>query len=246
MKEISAFKIRFHPLYKSEFLSIIKSNLEKKKKIVQIGINSASVNEIVKNEELRKAVNNADLINIDGISVTWALRFLGHRIPERVATPDLADDVLEMAENEGYSVFLFGAKENIILLCKERLKGLFPKLKVSGCRNGYYQAEEEAAIVEFINAAKPDILFIGMPSPQKELFFEKYKHRLYPNYILGVGGYFDILSGLIRRAPEWIQKAGLEWLYRFLQEPGRLWRRYLLGNTKFIWLMVKEKLTTKT
>jgi N-acetylglucosaminyldiphosphoundecaprenol N-acetyl-beta-D-mannosaminyltransferase len=149
MKEISAFKIKFHPLYKSEFLSIIKSNLEKKKKTVQIGINSASVNEIVKNEELRKAVNNTDLINIDGISVTWALRFLGHKIPERVATPDLTDDVLKMAENEGFSVFLFGARENIILLCKERLQDFFPKLKISGCRNGYYQTEEETSIVEY-------------------------------------------------------------------------------------------------
>jgi N-acetylglucosaminyldiphosphoundecaprenol N-acetyl-beta-D-mannosaminyltransferase len=84
-----------------------------------------------------------------------------------------------------------------------------------------------------------------MPSPKKELFFEKYKYRLYSNYILGVGGYFDILSGLIRRAPKWIQKVGLEWFYRFLQEPYRLWRRYLPGNAKFIWLVVKEKLTIK-
>ena len=245
MKEITVFRIKFHPLYRSEFISIIKSNLERNKKIVQIGINSASVNEIADNEELRIAVNNADLVNIDGISVTWALRFLGYKVPERVATPDLADDVLKMAENEEFSVFLFGARENIILLCKERLQGFFPKLKISGCRNGYYQPEEETSIVEFINSTKPDILFIGMPSPQKELFFEKYKHQLYSKYILGVGGYFDILSGLTRRAPEWMQKTGLEWLFRFIQEPCRLWRRYLLGNLKFIWLVAKEKLTKR-
>jgi N-acetylglucosaminyldiphosphoundecaprenol N-acetyl-beta-D-mannosaminyltransferase len=240
MKEIKAFGIKIHPLYKSEFLSIIESGLEKKGKLIQIGVNSASINEIVRNEKLSEAINNADLINIDGISVVWALRLMGHKIPERVATPDLANDVLAMAEDKGFSVFLFGARETVILSCKEKLLETFPNLKISGCRNGYYQPEEESSIVELINRVQPDILLIGMPSPQKELFFQSYKNQLSSNYILGVGGYFDIIAGITKRAPVWMQKIGMEWFFRFLQEPVRLFRRYLLGNAQFVWLVIRE------
>lgn len=242
MKEIQIFNIRVHPLFKSEFLSIIKSNLKNGDQLIQIGVNSASVNELIKNEEYRRAINNANLVNIDGISVVWALRFLGHKIPERVATPDLADDILTIAEKEGFSVFLFGAQETIILSCKKKLQEALPKLKIAGYRNGYYQAGDESLIVDMINKAKPDILLIGMPSPKKELFFEKYGHKLTAKYILGVGGYFDIISGVVNRAPKWVQNIGMEWFFRFIQEPGRFWRRYTFGAIRFIWLVLKERL----
>jgi N-acetylglucosaminyldiphosphoundecaprenol N-acetyl-beta-D-mannosaminyltransferase len=241
MREISAFNIKIHPLTRSEFLSVIHEGIKTGKQVIQIGVNSASFNELSRNSELREAINKADLVNIDGISVAWALRLLGHKIPERVATPDLADDLLGMAEREGYSVFLLGAKETTILSCRNRLLEIYPELTVAGFRNGYFQPSEEPGIVEYINASKPDILLIGMPSPQKEMFFSRYGHLLTPKYILGVGGYFDIMAGLVRRAPEWIQNVGMEWFYRFSQEPKRLWRRYLLGSIIFFWLTLKEK-----
>jgi len=245
MKEIRAFNIKIHPLTRSEFLSVIHEGIKSGKQVIQIGVNSASVNELSRNSELREAINMADLVNIDGISVVWALRLLGHKIPERVATPDLADDLLEMAEREGYSVFLLGAKETTILSCRNKLLEIYPGLTVTGFRNGYFQPSEEPEIVEYINASKPDILLIGMPSPQKEMFFFRYGHLLTPKYILGVGGYFDIMAGLVRRAPEWIQNVGMEWFYRFSQEPKRLWRRYLLGNIIFFQGTLKEKFIKK-
>lgn len=242
MKEIKIFNIRVHPWWKSDFIKVIKSNLESGNQLTQIGVNSASINELARNEEFRRAVNNADLVNIDGMSVVWALRIMGYKVPERIATPDLAEAVLKMAEKEKFSVFLFGAREQIIFSCAKNLGNTFPQLEIAGYRSGYYQAEEESIIVDAINIAKPDILLIGMPSPQKELFFEKYRHTLTAKYILGVGGYFDILSGYTKRAPRWMQNIGMEWFFRLIQEPRRLWRRYLIGIVRFLWLVIKEKL----
>jgi N-acetylglucosaminyldiphosphoundecaprenol N-acetyl-beta-D-mannosaminyltransferase len=241
MREIKIFNIKIHPLRRSEFLSIIKLNIESGNQITQVGVNSATVNELVRNEEFRRAVNNADLIHIDGMSVVWALRNLGYIVPERVATPDLADDILAMANKAKLSVFLFGAKESTLVLCRKNVEKNYPDLRIAGCRNGYYAPEEEPSIFDMINEAKPDILLLGMSSPKKELFFENYKHKLNAKYILGVGGYFDIVSGIIKRAPRWMQNSGMEWFYRLIQEPKRLWRRYLIGIHQFFWLFIKEK-----
>lgn len=241
MNKILFFDIIIHPLLKSEFLDIIEKNLKNGNQIIQNGLNASSVNELVRNEELKQAYKNSDLINIDGMSLVWALRFMGYKVPERVACPDLVDDILAMAEKNNFSVFLFGAKERNLLLCKKNLKKNYPNLIIAGYRNGYYKEEDELAIINTINNANPDILFLGMPSPRKELFAEKYRYNLTAKYIFGVGGLFDILSGLKKRAPGWIQKIGMEWFYRFAQDPFRLWRRYLIGNFKFLWLVNKEK-----
>lgn len=241
MNRILFFDIIIHPLLKSEFLDIIESNLKNGNRIIQNGINAASVNELVKNEELKQAYKNSDLINIDGFSVVWALRFLGYSVPERVACPDLASDILTLAERQNYSVFLFGAKESTLWLCKKNLQDKFPNLIIAGSHCGYYKEYEELSIINMINSANPDILFLGLPTPYKELFVEKYRHKLTAKYILGVGGYFDILSGLMKRAPTWIQNSGLEWCYRLAQEPNRMWRRYLIGNFNYLRLVIKEK-----
>jgi N-acetylglucosaminyldiphosphoundecaprenol N-acetyl-beta-D-mannosaminyltransferase len=180
-------------------------------------------------------------VNIDGMSMVWALRFLGYSAPERVACPDLANDILELAERKNYSIFLFGANESSLVLSIKNLATNFPKLKIAGYRNGYYQIEDEYGIIKMINDSMPDILFLGMPSPQKELFVEKYKNQFQVKYILGVGGFFDILSGKTKRAPLWVQRRGMEWIYRFAQEPKRMWHRYMIGNVKFIGLVLKEK-----
>ena len=242
MQEIKIFGITIHPLQRSEFLSIIKSNIESGSQIIQVGVNSATVNEVVKNTDFRRAVNSSDLVHIDGMSVVWALRCLGYKVPERVATPDLADDIMKMAQRENYSIYLLGAKDEILEASKKNLEINFPQLKITGYQSGYYKPEEEHSVIEKINKMRPDILFIGMSSPKKELLFEKYKHELNAKYILGVGGYFDIISGYLKRAPKWMQNSGLEWLYRLIQEPRRMWRRYLIGINQFLWIVLKMKL----
>ncbi len=241
MNQINAFNIKVHPLSLNEFVTIIKESMRQRKRLVQFGVNSATVNETHKNEEFLRVINSADLLNIDGMSVVWALRCLGHKVPERVATPDLADGVLAMATEEKFSVFLFGATDAVLSQCRDNLKLTYPKLKVAGCRNGYFQPHEESLIIDQINISGADILLIGMSSPKKELLFDKYRDKLKPYYVLGVGGYFDILSGRTKRAPKWMQDRGLEWVFRLIQEPKRMWRRYLIGNNKFLLTLIKEK-----
>lgn len=241
MNQINAFNIKVHPATISEFVSIIRQNLRQKKLLVQFGVNSATVNETFENEDYRRIINSADLLNIDGMSVVWALRCLGHKVPERVATPDLAEGVMAMAAEEGFSVFLFGATETVISLCLANLRGKYPTMRIAGWRHGYYDSTEESTIIDQINQSDADILLIGISSPKKELLYDKYRDKLRVNYVLGVGGYFDILSGRTKRAPKWMQKRGLEWVFRLLQEPRRMWRRYLIGNNKFLWTLIREK-----
>ena len=245
MREIEFLNIKVNPLRRAEFLSIIKSALTKREKIVQFGVNSATINEIVVNEKMFKSVNSADLVSIDGMSVVWALRFLGYKIPERVATPDLADDVIAMAVKEKFSVFLFGSKEEVLSLCKKNLQKSYPLLIIAGSQNGYYDPDNEDSIVELINRADPDILLIGMSSSKKEIFTDKHRNQIKARYILGVGGYFDIVAGYTKRAPKWMQNIGLEWLFRFIQEPRRMWPRYTIGIFKFFGLVIREKFKKK-
>jgi N-acetylglucosaminyldiphosphoundecaprenol N-acetyl-beta-D-mannosaminyltransferase len=242
MKEIHSFNIKIHPLRKIDFIQIIDESIKGNTQLIQSGVNAASIVELKNNAGLVNAYNNADLINIDGMSMVWALRFLGFEVPERVACPDLAKAIMDLAEKNDYSLFLFGAKEENLKAAVVNIRISHPKLQISGYRNGYYQPDDENSIVQLINSANPDILFLGMSSPQKELFVEKYKNQLKVKYILGVGGFFDILSGSIKRAPLWMQNSGMEWLYRLMIEPRRMWRRYLIGNLTFIKLVIQEKM----
>jgi N-acetylglucosaminyldiphosphoundecaprenol N-acetyl-beta-D-mannosaminyltransferase len=244
MQEVEIFGIKINTLKKTEFLPLIKSGIENGHQIVQSGVNASSVVEISDNETLRAAIHNSDLVNIDGMSLVWALRFLGYKVPERVACPDLAEDILFMAEQNSYSVYLLGAREESLLLAEKKLLAKYPELRIVGRRNGYFNSDDEKEIIDAINMVNPDMVFLGMTSPKKELFVEKYRNILNVKYFLGVGGFFDILSGYTRRAPLWVQNIGMEWFYRFLQEPTRMWRRYLIGNIRFILIVLRIKLIT--
>lgn len=241
IKTLEAFDLKINPLKRTEFFAIVSAGIKNRQQLVQNGINAAGVNDLYRNEEYKKALRNSDLINIDGMSVVWALRFMGYHVPERVACPDLALDIISLARKEHYSIFLLGASERNIILCETNLMAMYPGLIIAGIQNGYFAEEDEKQIVTKINELNPDILLLGMPSPKKELFVDKYRNELNVRYFLGVGGFFDIIAGNKRRAPEWIQKLGLEWLYRLSQEPGKLWKRYLIGNIKFILLVIRQK-----
>jgi N-acetylglucosaminyldiphosphoundecaprenol N-acetyl-beta-D-mannosaminyltransferase len=242
IEEIKIFGIKIHPFPESLFLSIIGNNLETSSMIVQNGINASTFVELMDNDSLRQAIMNSDLVNVDGISVLLALRFLGYKIPEHVPCPDLAEKILSIADSNKYSVFLLGARESDLVLCRKNLQGRYPNLIIAGLHDGYFEFADETNIVDLINSVKPDILLLGMPSPKKELFVERNKNSLNTKYCFGVGGYFDILSGSKKRAPKWMRRIGMEWFYRFSQEPGRLWKRYLFGNVKFIFLILKMKM----
>ena len=135
--------------------------------------------------------------------------------------------------------FFFGAREPIVQKNVEKFKAKYPQLDIAGYRNGYFTQEEEKDIADQIRDSRADILFVGMSSPKKEKFLNQWMPHMQVPFSMGVGGSFDIVAGLTKRAPKWMQESGLEWLHRFLQEPRRMWWRYAKTNTIFIWKLLK-------
>jgi N-acetylglucosaminyldiphosphoundecaprenol N-acetyl-beta-D-mannosaminyltransferase len=172
----------------------------------------------------------------DGMSVVWALRASGQPVPERVAGVDLMTGLLTAAREHRLSVYFLGARREVVTALVERSRALHPGLEIAGFRDGYFGPDEDLRIVEEIRASGAHMLFVGMPTPFKETWCERHRDRLQVPVIMGVGGSFDVLAGFIKRAPRWAQSLGLEWAWRLLMEPRKLWKRYLTSNSEFIWL----------
>ena len=194
----------------------------------------------MEDELLRDSVADADLVVADGMGVVWASRLLRSPLPERVAGIDLFLDLLALAARRDYAVYLFGAKQEVLDECVRRVRRQNPGLVVAGSRNGYFDDSETETIAADIRASGADILFVGISSPHKEVFLARYGDELGVNVSHGVGGSFDVVAAKIKRAPTLWQRWGLEWLYRLIQEPRRMWKRYLVTNSVFAWMLAVE------
>ncbi|MET3132115.1 N-acetylglucosaminyldiphosphoundecaprenol N-acetyl-beta-D-mannosaminyltransferase [Oxalobacteraceae bacterium GrIS 1.11] len=190
--------------------------------------------------ELRRIINECALINVDGMPVVWASRLLGKPLKERVAGVDLFEALMRRAAQKGWRVYLLGAREEVVSGVKHAYEIKYPGLTIAGYRNGYWKPEEEAGVVEQIRLAQADLLFVAISSPKKEHFLGQYQALMKVPFAMGVGGTFDVAVGRVKRAPVWMQKSGLEWFYRFLQEPRRMFRRYFIDDMAFIRLFLKE------
>jgi len=190
--------------------------------------------------ELALACRAGHLTVADGMSVVWALRASGQPVPERVAGVDLMARLLAVAGEHRLRVYFLGAKRDVVAALVERCRAQHPGLEIAGFRDGYFGPNDHLSIVEEIRASGAHMLFVGMPSPFKETWCERHRQRLDVPVIMGVGGSFDVLAGFIKRAPRWVQSLGLEWFWRLLMEPRKLWKRYLTTNSDFIWLAGKE------
>jgi N-acetylglucosaminyldiphosphoundecaprenol N-acetyl-beta-D-mannosaminyltransferase len=190
--------------------------------------------------ELRRIINECALVNVDGMPVVWASRLLGKPLKERVAGVDLFEALMQRSSRTGWRVFLLGAREEVVSEVKRQYELKYPGLTVCGYRNGYWKPEEEAGVVEQIREARADLLFVAISSPKKEHFLGQYQAHMKIPFAMGVGGTFDVAVGRVKRAPLWMQKSGLEWFYRFLQEPRRMFRRYFIEDMAFVWLFLKE------
>jgi len=202
-----------------------------------------NVDKLVKAErdpQLRKIINDCALINADGMPVVWASRLLGKPLKERVAGVDLFDSLMTRAAERGWRVFLLGAREEVVTGVKRLYELRYPSLVIAGYRNGYWKPEQESAVVEQIRAARADLLFVAISSPKKEHFLGAHQQHMRVPFAMGVGGTFDVAIGKVSRAPLWMQRAGLEWFYRFLQEPRRMFRRYFIDDMRFITLFARE------
>jgi len=206
-------------------------------------LNAAKIVAARKDQDLTDIIRYCHLVSADGMSVVWASRFLGVPLPERVAGIDLMTRVIELATQDGAGIYLLGAEQGVIQTVASALGTQYPTLRITGVRDGYWTDDGE--VVDAIRRARPDYLFLGIPSPRKEFWLQKWLPELGVGLVMGVGGSFDVLAGTRRRAPQWAQNVGLEWLWRFVQEPRRMWRRYLVGNTQFLRLLLAERVRSR-
>jgi len=234
--------VRIDNVSEAEAVERIDRLLEEGGPHYMVVVNAAKVAVASKEEGLRGVIERADLVTADGMSVVWASRLLGRPLKERVTGIDLFDRLVEHAARKGLSVYFLGAKDEAVSGVVERFRALHPGLRVAGYRNGYFSAQESGRIAEQIRESGADLLFVAMGSPAQEYWISSTVGMTGVRFALGVGGSFDHLSGLARRAPVWMQSAGLEWFYRLIREPRRLWRRYLVGNSIFVWLVLKQLL----
>lgn len=195
--------------------------------------------------ELRRTHNAAGLVTPDGMPLVWLSRFMGFRQVERVYGPDLMLAVCERSATRGYRQFFYGGAPGVAEKLASRLQSRFPGLQVAGFYSPPFRAltpEEDRTVAERINVAKPSILWVGLSTPKQERWMAEHVTRLNAPVLIGVGAAFDFHAGHKRQAPRWMQQGGLEWLFRLLMEPRRLWRRYLINNPWFLWLVLLQAL----
>lgn len=225
----------------SETVELVDKKIREKQGIHLLGVNADKINEIKTDQEMKRIVLDADIINADGASVVLASKLLGKPLPERVAGIDLMQELLVLANKKGYSVYFLGAKEDVVTKMITKLKVKYHQLDISGYRNGYFSKDEWPDITNKLRELSPDIIFIGITSPTKEYLIDYMLDHNVKSVLMGVGGSFDVLSGNIKRAPKFIQKMNLEWAYRVAQEPKRLFKRYFIGNGRFLKEVLKER-----
>lgn len=199
----------------------------------------------LRHPELYRILSKADLTTADGMPLVWLSKLLGYPLKERVTGADMAIELAEASAKQGYSLFFFGgddrtAKKAADILCERfpslDIKGtLSPMIHIEGDKLGYARRSDDE-IISAINNSGADILFIGMGNPKQEIWFERIKHHLKVPVSIGLGGSYAFITGAVKRSPKWMQKAGLEWVYRLFQEPKRLWKRYAMGLAKYSWL----------
>ncbi len=220
----------------NDVLNIANEHIAKRKKLTIGVINAAKIVNIQKYPELRASFEEADLILADGMPIVWLSRMLSTPLPERVAGIDFMFKLLKEADKKHYSIYFLGAKPNVLQKVIETIQREYPRVRIAGYRDGYFNADEEQRVADNIRDSHPDILFVGISSPKKENFLKRWHHYMNVPICHGVGGSFDVIAGTTKRAPLWMRKCGLEWFYRLIQEPRRMWKRYLVTNTIFIQL----------
>lgn len=225
-----------------ETLSVITNSIKNDQQIHHVVVNAGKIVALQTDLKLRESVNCCDIINADGQAIVWASKVLNNPLPERVAGIDLMEKLVALSYEKEYKIFFLGAKEEVVSKVVSFYSDKYSPEIIAGYRNGYFDKNQEPEIAKQISQSGANILFVAISSPKKEIFLNENKSILKNvNFIMGVGGSFDVVSGLVKRAPQWMQKFGLEWFYRLIQEPKRMWRRYLVGNTKFIFLVLKAK-----
>jgi N-acetylglucosaminyldiphosphoundecaprenol N-acetyl-beta-D-mannosaminyltransferase len=188
----------------------------------------------MKDKVYRQILNNADLVYPDGIGVVWGARLWGYRLPGRSTGADFFPHFCKEFAKHHLRLYLLGSREGIAEKAVENLLKIAPDLQIVGTQHGYFKKEATNQIIKSINAAMPHVLVVGLGAPYQEKWIEENSRELDVPVLWGVGGLFDFISGRTWRGPQWLLDHGFEWLCRLIAEPRRLWRRYIIGNAKFV------------
>lgn len=205
-------------------------------------VNVDCINQSYQDQDYRRILQDSDLRLGDGIGLRLAGRLLNREIRQNVNGTDLFPRLCQCMQQDGLSLFLLGGRPGVAEAVAQWTAARFPALKIAGTQDGYFAPEHEQSVLEQIRRSGASVLLVAFGAPRQEKWIRRHLHRLDVRSALGVGGLFDFYSGRIPRAPEWMRELGLEWTYRLYQEPGRMWKRYLVGNILFLWRMAAEKL----
>ncbi|WP_339171880.1 WecB/TagA/CpsF family glycosyltransferase [Anoxybacillus sp. FSL W8-1294] len=227
-----------------EAINLIDQNLEELKGHY-ICVSNVHTTVLSYEDPAYKNVQNSAYIRLpDGKPLSFLSSLKGFREAERVTGPDLMEELFKLSEKKGYTHFFYGSTEQTLQLLKKNLQKRYPQMKIVGMYSPPFRpltVQEDEKIINLINNLKPDFIWVGLGAPKQEYWMYEHKGRV-PSLMIGVGAGFDYHAGKLKRAPLWMQKAGLEWLYRLVQEPRRLWKRYMLYNTKFLYyLLLRDK-----
>ncbi|WP_130619728.1 WecB/TagA/CpsF family glycosyltransferase [Dyella amyloliquefaciens] len=241
MNRIELFGCPMDVASMTETVEVIRNRIVARQFTQHVVVNVAKLVHMQSDAQLAASVKECDIINIDGMGVVWGARALGFQVAERVAGVDLFDRLLEMAQAEGLPIFMLGGTDEVVKKAAGEVEEKYPRLHIAGVHHGYFW-DDEQAIVDMIHASGARLLFVAITSPKKENFINRYRADLGVDFVMGVGGTFDVVAGKVRRAPRWMQRAGLEWLFRVLQEPRRMWRRYWTTNRQFAWMLMRARM----
>ena len=217
-----------------ELLQATQECIESRKQLLLGVVNVAKVVNARKNSLLRESLERADIIVADGQPLIWLSRLLGSPLPERIPGIDVMYELLREANDKHYGIYFLGARREVLQGVIEIVRRDYPGIRVAGYRDGYFDKDEEERVAEDVRDSHADIIFVAISPPKKEIFLDKWQELMAVPVCHGVGGSFDVLAGITKRAPVWMQNSGLEWLYRLSQEPRRMWKRYLITNTIFL------------
>ena len=236
--KVELFGVPVELLTIDETVERCRELIEQQRPVQHAFINAAEVVMMEDVPRFRETLAACDLVNADGQSIVWAARLLGVPLRSRVAGPDLMERLIGLAERDDYPVYFLGTRAEVLERFEAVVRRMHPRLRIAGRHHGFFTDDD--AVVEDIRRSGARLLFVAISSPRKEFFLAQNLERIGPLFAMGVGGSFDLVAGVLRRAPRWMQDAGLEWLFRLLQEPRRMWRRYLIGNARFLGLTFRE------
>ncbi|MBQ2009501.1 MAG: WecB/TagA/CpsF family glycosyltransferase [Selenomonadaceae bacterium] len=239
LKQVEILGVNVNSLTMAQAVEAVQQFIAEKKVALVATANAEMLMRSTQDEELKDILNQADLVVPDGAGTVWAAGHLGEPMPERVAGFDLAQELMREAPARGDRIYFFGSAPGVADKAKAKAEELYPGIQVVGTRNGFFTEADEPGIIAEIKAARPDILLAALGVPKQEKWLKKHMQELQVPVSIGVGGTLDVMAGVMERAPLWMQKAKLEWLFRGLKQPSRAGR--LLALPKFVLKVVASK-----